>query len=183
MDKTAAEIKLLELADLYPGSLQYFNRYQVTKRVRYKDGEQYFYKDDDFIEHWDEQKKRQVIESLKGCIISGGIVAGAFMDGKLIGFANVENKFFGKSAEYLELPYIHVSCEYRGLGIGKKLFRLCCKKARVLGAKKLYISSHPAEETQSFYDSLGCVPAVEINKEIFDKEPLDIQLEFLLQGR
>lgn len=50
----------------------------------------------------------------------------------------------------------------------------------VVGAKKLYIAAHPAEETQKFYKSVGCLPAIEVNREIYDKEPLDIQLEFEL---
>lgn len=180
MDKNDIEIKLLEIVDLHSAALQKFNRFQITNRVRYKENGQYSYKDEHFIECWDEQKKEQVIQSLRNCICTGGIVAGAFNDGQLIGFANVELNFFGENKRYLELPYIHVSYEYRNSGIGKRLFTLCCEKAKELGAQKLYISTHPSEETQNFYKSVGCVLAVEVNSEIFDKEPLDIQLEFVL---
>lgn len=180
MNKNDIEIKLLEISDLHPAALQEFNRYQVTNRVRYKDGDQYFYKDEHFSEDWDDQKKKLVIRSLQNCICAGGVVVGTFAGNKLIGFANVEKNLFGKNKEYLELPFIHVSYGYRNRGIGKKLFNLCCEKAKELGAQKLYISTHPAEETQGFYKSIGCVLAMEVNSEILAKEPLDIQLEFVL---
>jgi GNAT superfamily N-acetyltransferase len=174
------EIRLLENADLPPAALQGFNRYQVTTRVRYLDNDRYSYKDDYFIENWDEQKKIEVIRILQRCIDEGGIVVGAYVDGKLIGFANIENTFFGKKREYIELPFIHVSNEYRGRGIGKKLFTFCCEKAKAKGAKKLYIGAHPSEESQNFYKAMGCILAEEVNQKICEKEPLDLQLEFIL---
>ncbi|KPU44815.1 acetyltransferase (GNAT) family protein [Oxobacter pfennigii] len=180
MDKSAVEIKMLRIADLHPDTLRKFNRYQITNRVKYMESGHYDYKDDHFIEHWDDNKKHQVIESLQRCIQTGGIAAGAFICCELIGFANIEKNFFGKNKEYLELPYIHVSYEYRSHGIGKRLFALCCDQAKKLGARKIYISSHPSEETQSFYKSVGCVLASEVNMEILNREPLDIQLEFVL---
>jgi ribosomal protein S18 acetylase RimI-like enzyme len=122
------EIRLLDLSDLHPDALNKFNRYQITNRVRYEENGQYLYKDEHFIESWDEQKKVQVIQSLSECISMGGIAAGAYINGEFIGFANVENMFFGENKEYLELPYIHVSYEYRGYGIGKRLFELCCRE-------------------------------------------------------
>lgn len=66
-------------------------------------------------------------------------MACAFVEGELIGFASVENKFFGSRKEYLELSYIHISSDYRNRGLGKKLFNLICEKARKKGAKKLYL--------------------------------------------
>jgi ribosomal protein S18 acetylase RimI-like enzyme len=180
MDKNNTIIRLVETIDLHSAALQKFNRYQVTNRVMYKENDQYLYKNEHFIECWDEQKRGQVIQSLQRCISMGGITAGAFRNGELIGFASVENEFFGKKGEYLELSYIHISYEYRNCGIGKKLFSFCCEKAKTKGARKLYIAAHPAEETQHFYKAIGCVPAAEVSKQIYDKEPLDIQLELAL---
>ncbi len=34
--------------------------------------------------------------------------------------------------------------------------------------------------TQNSYKSVGCGLVVEVNKEIYEREPLDIQLEFVL---
>ncbi len=169
--------KVLKLSDLLNTFLTKFNRYQETKRVWFKENHQYSIKNDYFVEQWDEEKKQQVIQDLRKCIQSGGSVIGAFFLGDVVGFVNVESGLFGSKKEYVELPYIHVSNEYRHYGIGKNLFMLCCEEARKIGAKKLYIAAHPAEETQRFYKSVGCVFAVEVNEEIYRREPLDIQLE------
>jgi GNAT superfamily N-acetyltransferase len=173
-------VRLLDASDLHRDALKYFNRHQVTKRVRYKENDTYLYKEDHFVDDWDEQKKQKVIGDLLQCIAGNGIVAGAYHKDRLIGFANVESKFFGSSNEYLELPYIHLSKEYRGLGIGRQLLALCCEKAKEKGAAKLYIAAHPSEESQQFYLRMGCVPAAEVNEEILAREPLDIQLEIEL---
>ena len=52
--------------------------------------------------------------------------------------------------------------------------------ARSLGAQKLYISAHPAQETQAFYHALGCVEAEEYHKELAESEPDECQLEYAL---
>jgi N-acetylglutamate synthase-like GNAT family acetyltransferase len=172
--------KLLDLTSLPSTNLKKFNRYQETNRVWYKDNDQFNIKADHFVEQWDDDKKMLVLRDLENCVKLGGIVVGAFLEGDLIGFANVEGELFGSKKEYRELTYIHVSNEYRNGGIGKKLFQLCCEKAKEMGTKKLYIAAHPSEETQHFYRKLGCTYAAELNQAIFNKEPLDIQLEFVL---
>jgi ribosomal protein S18 acetylase RimI-like enzyme len=174
--------KLLDLTSLQSTNLNKFNRYQETNRVWYKDKDtdQFNIKADHFVEQWNDDKKMLVLRDLEECVKLGGIVVGAFLERDIIGFANVEGELFGSKKEYRELSYIHVSNEYRNYGIGKKLFQLCCEKAKEIGTKKLYIAAHPSEETQHFYRKLGCTYAGEINQVIFNKEPLDIQLEFVL---
>ena len=54
------------------------------------------------------------------------------------------------------------------------------EKAKELGAKKLYISAHSSKESQEAYRRLGCVEAVEVNREIAENEPFDIQMEYQL---
>jgi ribosomal protein S18 acetylase RimI-like enzyme len=172
--------KVLNMDDLNSSILTNFNRYQNTNRVWYKENNQYKLKADHFIEQWNTEKKALVILDLQNCIRSGGIVVAAIVKGKLIGFACVEGALFGTNNEYRELSYIHVTYECRGIGIGKQMFEICCKQATHLGTKKLYIAAHPSEETQNFYRSLGCTYAVVINQKIYNKEPLDIQLEYIL---
>jgi GNAT superfamily N-acetyltransferase len=86
----------------------------------------------------------------------------------------------GSSQQYLELEYIHVSRDFRGQGIGQKLFQGICQAARMRGAQKLYIGAHPAVETQAFYATVGCISAQEIVLEIYQREPRDLQLEYVL---
>lgn len=174
------DYKTLKMEELHSSIFKHFNRYQETKRVWFKENDQYIIKEDHFIEQWDDDKKIEVIEALKSCMISGGAVVGAFYECNLIGFANVEGEKIGGKAEYLELNYLHVSNEFRKLGIGKRLFELCCQNAKQMGVKKLYIAAHPSIETQHFYKSVGCTYAVEVIQRIYKKEPLDIQLEKIL---
>lgn len=172
--------RVLKLEDLKATLLSSFNRYQETHRVWYIEDGEWKQKDDYFVERWDEEKKQLVLGDLQRCVQNGGFVVGAFLAEKLVGFANVEGVFFGSQNEYLELPYIHVTHECRGKRIGRELFALCCEKAKEMGAQKLYIAAHPSIESQQFYRSVGCTLAKEINPAIYEKEPLDIQLERVL---
>lgn len=99
---------------------------------------------DSFIDDWDHEKKLSVVHALRTGLQDGGIVIGVYQQMELIAFANVESNRFGTRKEYVEFPYIHVSKELRGSGIGKRLFQICCEKAKQLGAEKLYIAAHPA---------------------------------------
>lgn len=172
--------KMLKRTDITDDFLNSFNRHQETKMVRYLEDGEFKTKDDSFIDDWSAAKKKLVIEELKLCVTNNGIVAGAYEGMKLVGFASVESERFGSNLQYVELPYIHVSSETRGLGVGKKLFEICCKESKKLGAAKLYIAAHPSIESQAFYEAVGCRHAKEINMEIVKREPLDIQLEKIL---
>ncbi|WP_068345733.1 GNAT family N-acetyltransferase [Kosmotoga arenicorallina] len=175
------KIRKLELDDLQENALDNFNRYQLTTCVKYIKNGKNFYKENFFEEDWDIEKKRKIVKYLRSCIEAGGIVIGAInRNDEIIGFGSLRHSLFGSKKEYIELSYLHVSKEYRNKGIGKKLFIMCCEYAKQLGAKKLYMGTHPSVETQHFYESLGCIPAREINEEIYNHEPLDIQLEYNL---
>jgi predicted N-acetyltransferase YhbS len=170
----------LNLEKLHEHLLISFDRYQKTTSILVEKNNNLNEKEDYFIDDWDEKKKADVINDLRKCMESGGIVVAAFLDHQLVGFANVESKRFGNNLEYVEMPYIHVSNKHRGLGIGKKLFKLASDSAKRLGAKKIYIGAHPSIETQQFYESIACTLAKEVNEEIYNREPLDIQLEYVL---
>jgi predicted N-acetyltransferase YhbS len=172
--------KSLLLDELSKNFLTEFKRYQKTSRVLAKSKHCLTEKADYFIDDWNDEKKAYIIKELRQCVQSGGAVIGAFYEGKLVGFANVASVRFGENLDYVELPYIHVSNESRGSGVGKSLFYLCCEKAKQLGAKKLYIGTHPSVETQKFYKTVGCTLAKEINEDVYNREPLDIQLEYIL---
>lgn len=158
-----------------------FNRYQEVKKCWRKEDGQWVIKDIAFIEQWGSNEFSYLVKCLTNTINTGGCVFGAFIDHKLVGFASIENKFFGSHKEYLQLSSIHTSYESRGLGIGKKLFYLICQKAIKLGAKKLYISAHSSQESQAFYKSVGCVEATEYNAKLVQEEPCDCQLEYNLK--
>ena len=158
-----------------------FNRYQKVEKCWRKVKGEWVLKDIAFTENWGPGDFRELTRYLKRTIKSGGGVFGAFSGKGLIGFASLENEFFGSKKEYLQLSSLHISTEYRGFGIGKALFNLAAEKAKERRAKKLYISAHSSMETMAFYHSLGCVEAMEYNPRLVGKEPYDCQLEYRLK--
>jgi len=175
-------IRELTHEDLVSDLLQHFNRYQEVRRCLRKENDKWVLKDIHFIEQWDEALKREIVDvDFTNCLNSGGVVWGVFnRDNELIAFACLLADFFGSKNQYLQLMQIHTSYEYRNKGIGKELFKVSAEKARHMGAKKLYISTHSSEESQLFYQRIGCVDAQEINKKLAEHEPYDRQMEFAL---
>jgi len=117
---------------------------------------------------------------LLDCFDRGGTFWGVFDDGNIVGTAILESKFIGKQYDTLQLKFLHVSHNQRKKGLGKRLFNLAAEKAASLGAKKMYISAIPSENTINFYMRLGCELATEIDPELFALEPEDIHLEFVI---
>lgn len=162
-------------------SLDEFRRHQtITECWRNIDGEQKLVPNN-FTEDWPVEKCREVAAGIS-CRLEKDLSAfGAFCKKRIVGFVTVEHEIFGKSAKYVNLEQFQVSQDFRRHGIGRKLFALACSKAKNLGAQKLYISAHSSKESQAAYKALGCVPAVEVNEKKAAEEPLDIQMEFVLE--
>lgn len=114
------------------------------------------------------------------CFNRGSYFWGAFQGDLLVGVVVLVNHFLGSAKDTLQLKFLHVSNNFRKHGLGKKLFLLAAEKAIEIGAKKMYVSSTPSENTVSFYLRLGCVLATEIDAELFALEPEDIHLEYVL---
>lgn len=161
-------------------SLDGFIRHQqVTKCWRRVDGKLVL-KPISFVEEWDLSELRKMAEEILTGISGSGFAYGAFSENKVVGYALVSGDFFGSDSQYIELKQFYVSEPFRRMGIGRELFRLVCEEARRLGAEKLYISAHSSKESQKAYRSLGCVEASEINREIAENEPCDVQMEYKL---
>jgi ribosomal protein S18 acetylase RimI-like enzyme len=172
--------KLLAKSEINLALFSNFDRYQeVTKCWRKENGE-WMLKDIQFTEQWDSKEYKILVTCLRNTIKTGGTVFSAFKDKTIVGFASLENQFFGLKKEYLQLSSIHTSNGFRGRGIGKKLFVFVCERAKEAGAKKLYISAHSSHETQLFYKTMGCKEAIEYNESLVAKEPYDCQLEYIL---
>ena len=154
-----------------------FNRHQVVTKCRRRDNDQWVIRDDPFIDDWSEDDYQFLVKCLKNTVNTGGFVYAAFQDNVLKGFVSVEPKIFGGEQMYNDLSSIHVSEEMRGKGVGKTLFKAAKDWAKKNGAKKLYISSHSAIETQGFYKAMGCVEAKVYEQSHVEKEPYDCQLE------
>ena len=141
-----------------------FIRHQVVTKCLRKENDKWVIKDAPFIDEWSEEDYQFLVKCLKNTVSTGGFVYGAFENNVLKGFTSVESKIFGGEHKYNDLSCIHVSEDMRGKGIGKKLFLAAKEWAKKNGAKKLYISSHSAIETQKFYEAMGCVDAQQYYK-------------------
>lgn len=119
--------------------------------------------------------------NLKNTILNNGVAFGAFESNcKLLGFATINSDFFGEKFNYVLLDQLFITLEHRNKSIGKKLFMLCVDVAREWKADKIYICAGSAEETIAFYFAIGCKESSEINKELYESDPNDYQLEFSL---
>ena len=156
-----------------------FIRRQVVTDCLRREGDKWVIKSDPFIDDWSEEDYAFLVTCLKNTLSSGGFVYGAFEQNVLKGFVSVEPKLM--AGGYLDLSSIHVSEDMRGQGIGKALFRAAADWAKAHGAKRLYISSHSAAESQAFYKAMGCVDADICNKEHSEAEPFDRQLEYKIK--
>jgi len=129
--KQGLTIRQLLESDLYQGLLQHFNRYQEVKRALRRENGEWVLKDVVFTEEWDEALKQEIVDvDIANCLKSGGFAWGIWNnENQLIAFACLLPDFFGSRGQYLQLSQIHVSSDYRNMGIGKELFRVSAQKA------------------------------------------------------
>ncbi len=132
------------------------------------------------MQGWPPGEAEQYTLILLDCYDRGGFFWGAFEKDRLVGVSILESKFIGSGQDTLQMKFLHVSRDCRGQGVGTKLFKIAVEKAKEWGAKKLYISATPSENTVNYYMRLGCVLATEIDPELFALEPEDIHLEYVI---
>lgn len=133
-----------------------------------------------FTEDWGPEKCREEAAGMIERINRDLIAFAAAEDDQIAGYITVVTERTGSRKQYLQLEAFEVSEPYRGRGIGRQLFTHACGSAKGIGAEKLYISAHSSKESMAAYKALGCVHAEEILHCIADKEPFDVQLEYVL---
>ena len=177
-----SKIEIIKLPDLRFNeySLDDFIRHQVVSECwRNIDGE-WKLLPIAFTEDWGLEKCREEAAEIIDRINRDLIAFIAVENNKIVGYITVVTKRIGCRKQYLQLEAFEVSEPYRGRGIGKQLFTNACENAKEIGAEKLYISAHSSRESLAAYKALGCVYAQEIIQCIADKEPCDVQLEYVL---
>jgi predicted N-acetyltransferase YhbS len=132
------------------------------------------------LQGWPQGEAELYTPILLDCYDRGGMFWGVFENNVLVGIAILESKFIGSQQDTLQLKFLHVSRDCRKQGLGRTLFNTAIEKAKALGAKKLYISATPSENTINYYLRLGCVLATEIDPDLFALEPEDIHLEYVI---
>lgn len=163
-------------------SLDGFIRHQAVKESWRNISGEWRLVPTEFEENWSLEECREIACDIARHMEKDQSAFGAFCENELVGFITVSHELFGESAKYAELVCFQVSEPYRRRGIGRELFRLAVNEMDTIGAAKLYISSQSSKETQAAYRTLGCVHAREINREIADGEPFDVQLEYSKDG-
>jgi len=157
------------------------DRREIVQNIYVLQDEKLVLKSDYFdLQGWPPGETELYTPILLDCYHRGGTFWGAFENGILIGVAILESKFIGSQYDTLQLKFLHVSRDFRKQGVGSRLFELASEKAKTLGAKKLYISATPSENTINYYLRLGCTLAKEIDSELFALEPEDIHLEYVI---
>jgi ribosomal protein S18 acetylase RimI-like enzyme len=175
------EYRQIALNELHPNMLQYFNRYQVVAKDWVRENNKYVLVSNPHIENWNEDKKtKKVCTVFETLLKNNGVLFGAFDDGKLIGFSGIDGILIGSKQQYLELTELHISCEYRSMGIGRSLFLLCVESALKFECTKLYIVASSSEESQRFYRNMGCVEAEELIPSLFENCPNDVHMEYVI---
>lgn len=158
------------------------NRAEVINNIYYiRDGKLVLEPEHYDMRGWPSGEPEHYTPFLMDCFDRGGYFWGAFERELLIGAVVLENRFIGSGKDTLQMKFLHVSANFRKKGLGNRLFTLAAGKAIELGAKKMYVSATPSENTINFYMHLGCVLATEVDKELLALEPDDIHLEFDLE--
>ena len=157
------------------------DRREVVEKIYYLNHGELALKPDYFdIQGWPPGEAELYTPMLLDCYDRGGMFWGVFEKNALVGVAILESRFIGSQRDTLQLKFLHVSRDCRKQGWGTRLFNIAVDKAKMLGAKKLYISATPSENTVNYYMRLGCVLATEIDPELFALEPEDIHLEYVI---
>ena len=154
------------------------DRGEVIDNIYYlEDGELVLKPEPYDVKGWPPGEAEKYTPLLIDCYDRGGWFYGLFDGSVLAGVAILESKPIGHSLDQLQLKFLHISRAYRGQGLGRQLFECARAKASEMGAKRLYISATPSENTVDFYLSFGCTLAGELDPELFALEPEDIHLE------
>lgn len=153
----------------------------VNHVYHHRDGELVLVPEFHDTRDWPPGEAEQYAPLLRDCIDSGGTCYGAYENEALIGAAVLESRFIGPDRDRLQLKFLHVSQRSRKSGLGRTLFEKVAAKAKGLGARRLYISATPTENTVEFYLRRGCQVAEWLDPALFALEPEDIHLDFELQ--
>jgi predicted N-acetyltransferase YhbS len=155
------------------------DRSEIVQNVYYlEDGELVLRPEAYDIQGWSPGEPELYTPILQDCFDRGGVFLGAFEEGELIGVAILDITFMGGGKDQLQLKFLHVSHSRRGRGMGRLLFEQAVERARELGARRLYVSATPSENTVDFYRHLGCVVIEQVDGALFELEPEDIHMEY-----
>lgn len=151
-------------------NLDYFKREQKITRIYVRQDDKYVLKEQPGVMDWSLDKKREVARDLTD---SAYISYLAMEGGRIVGFMSLVKELVSGR---MILDLIQVDKDWRGQGIGRILWEKALEEARLNGARELYISACPSEETIHFYRSMGARVTDNPIVSIANEEPEDLQL-------
>ena len=161
------------------GGIWSIDRAEVVDRVYYRAGNELVLKPEHHdVRSWPPGEPERDGPILLDCFERGGTFYGAFEGETLIGATVLESRFIGPERDQLQLKFLHVSRRHRQSGLGCTFFNKAVARGRALGARRLYISATPSENTVRFYLRRGCRATDEADADLFELEPDDIHMEF-----
>jgi predicted N-acetyltransferase YhbS len=168
------ELERHEIRDIWS-----IDRAEVVDKVYCRAGKELILKSEHHdVQGWPPGEPERDGPILLDCFDHGGTFYGAFDGEILIGATVLESRFIGRDKDQLQLKFLHVSRRHRRAGLGCTLFDKAVAKATELGARRLYISATPSENTVRFYLRRGCRVTDDVDAALFKLEPEDIHLEF-----
>ncbi len=167
------ELERCEIRDIWS-----IDRAEVVNKVYYREGSELVLKPEHYeMQGWPPGEPERYGPILLDCFDRGGTFYGAFDGETLIGAMVLESRFIGREKDQLQLKFLHVGRRHRQASLGRTLFEKAVAKARELGARRLYISSIPSENTVRFYLRRGCCVTDDVDAALLELEPEDIHLE------
>lgn len=151
-------------------NLDYFKREQKITRIYVRQDDKYVLKEQPGVMDWSLDKKREVARDLTD---SAYISYLAMEGGRIVGFMSLVKELVSGR---MILDLIQVDKDWRGHGIGRILWEKAVEEARLNGARELYISACPSEETINFYRATGARVTDNPIVSIANEEPEDLQL-------
>ena len=112
-------IRFLRPSDLHTQMLAGFQHRQVISDKWVKDGNGYELIKTDEIREWDKDKRIWIPGYLMQQIERGGTAAGAFMNGRIIGFASLDGILMSRPEKYANLTMLFIDNRWQRQGIGK----------------------------------------------------------------
>jgi len=168
------ELRRHEVVDIWS-----IDRAEVVDKVYYRVGKKLVLKPEHHdVKGWPPGKRERDGPFLLDCFDRGGTFYGAFQGDSLVGACVLESRFMGRKRDQLQLKFLHVSRQHRQSGVGRTLFNRAVAKAREHGARQLYISATPSENTVRFYLGRGCHVTDDVDAALLKLEPQDIHMEF-----
>lgn len=114
----------------------------------------------------------QLIHEWQPVVESGGVLLGAFDDGRFVAIALLGNEV---APDVHQLALLYVSRSHRRQGVARLLMDEIEQIARARGAMAIYVSSVPSDSAVGFYLSRG-FELTDPLPELWAKEPDDIHM-------